>query len=58
MIAGAAAIVALAAVFGLGLLYGNWSLNRTIQQSRAELPDRVDIRAGDVPSDQDGPAGR
>lgn len=58
MIAGAAAIVALAAVFGLGLLYGNWSLNRTIQQSRAELPDRVDIRAGDVPSDQDGPVGR
>lgn len=57
LIAGAAAVAALAAVFGLGLLYGNWSHNRTIQRSRAELPDRVDIRADDVPSDA-GPDGR
>ena len=51
LIAGAAAVAALAAVFGLGLLYGTWSHNRTIRRSRAELPDRVDIRVDDVPSD-------
>jgi len=51
LIAGIAAVAALAAVFGLGLLYGTWSHNRTIQRSRAELPDRVDIRVDDVPSD-------
>ena len=38
------------AVLGLGILYGNWSMNRTIQQSRAELPDRIELPrdAGDA----------
>jgi hypothetical protein len=40
-------------VFGLGLLYGNWSLSRTIARSRAELPDRIDIHPDDA-----GPDGR
>ena len=53
LIAGAAALAALAAVFGLGLLYGNWSLSRTIARSRAELPDRIDIHPDDA-----GPDGR
>ncbi|MFM7136709.1 MAG: hypothetical protein ACKO1M_06520 [Planctomycetota bacterium] len=57
LFAGAAAVVALATVFGLGLLYGTWSSNRAIQRSRAELPARIDIRADDVPSDA-GPDGR
>jgi hypothetical protein len=53
LVAGAAALAALAAVFGLGLLYGNWSLSRTIARSRAELPDRIDIHPDDA-----GPDGR
>jgi hypothetical protein len=48
LFAGIAAVAALAAVFGLGLLYGNWSLNRTIKRSRSELPDRVDIHPDDA----------
>ncbi len=48
IIAGIAAVVTLAAIFGLGLLYGSWSMNRTIKRSREELPDRVQIDdAGD-----------
>jgi hypothetical protein len=43
MIAGIAAAVVLAAVLGLGILYGNWSMNRTIRQSREELPDRIEL---------------
>jgi hypothetical protein len=43
MIAGIAAAVALALVLGLGILYGNWSSNRTIKRSRDELPDRVEL---------------
>jgi hypothetical protein len=46
-------LAALAAVIGLGLLYGNWSQNRTIKQSRAELPDRIDIHPEEA-----GPDGR
>jgi len=53
LFAGIAAVAALAAVLGLGLLYGNWSLGRTIARSRAELPDRIDIRPDDA-----GPDGR
>lgn len=41
--AGVAAALALAAVFGLGILYGNWSLNRSIRRARLELPDRIDL---------------
>jgi len=47
VIAGLAAAVALAAVLGLGILYGNWSMNRTIRQSRAELPDRIELPGDD-----------
>lgn len=49
MIAGIAAAAALALVLGLGILYGNWSSNRTIKRSREELPDRIEIppSAGD-----------
>lgn len=47
VIAAIAAAVALAAMLGLGLIYGNWSLNRSIQRSREELPDRIDLPADD-----------
>jgi len=43
MIAGIAAALALAAVLGLGILYGNWSANRAIKRSRSELPERIEI---------------
>ena len=65
MITGIAVAVALAAALGLGILYTNYSMNRTIQQSRAQLPDRIDIPSGDVPDTRgsddaasgDGPSG-
>jgi hypothetical protein len=57
LIVGIAAIAILAAVFGLGLLSSNRAVNRAIKQSRAELPDRIDIRGDDTPSDA-GPDGR
>jgi alkanesulfonate monooxygenase SsuD/methylene tetrahydromethanopterin reductase-like flavin-dependent oxidoreductase (luciferase family) len=47
VIAAIAAAVALAAMLGLGLIYGNWSLNRSIRRSREELPDRIDLPADD-----------
>ena len=48
VVAGLIAALALAAVFGLGILYGNWSLSRSIKRSRQELPDRIDVpRAAD-----------
>lgn len=40
---GLAAVAALAAMFGFGILYGSWSVNRTIRRSQAALPDRVDL---------------
>jgi hypothetical protein len=40
---GLAAVAALATMFGLGILYGTWSVNRTIRRSRAALPDRIDL---------------
>ncbi|MFM8413655.1 MAG: hypothetical protein ACKOCX_02925 [Planctomycetota bacterium] len=43
IVAGVVAALALAAVFGLGILYGNWSLNRSIKRARQELPDRIDV---------------
>jgi len=65
MITGIAVAVALAAALGLGILYTNYSMNRTIRQSRAQLPDRIDIPSGDVPDTRgsddaasgDGPSG-
>ena len=57
LIVGIVAIATLAAVFGLGLLSSNRAVNRAIKQSRAELPDRIDIRGDDTPSDA-GPDGR
>ncbi len=50
MITGIAVAVALAAALGLGILYTTYSMNRTIRQSRAQLPDRIDIPSGDIPS--------
>ena len=47
VIAAIAAAVALSAMLGLGLIYGNWSLNRSIRRSREELPDRIDLPADD-----------
>jgi hypothetical protein len=47
MIAGIAAALALAAVLGLGILYGNWSANRAIKRSRSELPERIEIPRSD-----------
>lgn len=43
---GLAAVAALAVMFGLGILYGNWSVNRTIRRSQAALPDRIDLPDG------------
>jgi hypothetical protein len=42
-------------VLGLGILYGNWSMNRTIRQSREELPDRIELPgdSGDQPAADD-----
>ena len=53
LIVGVAVVLALAAVFGLGLLSSTWSVNRAIKQARAELPERIDI-----PTDESGPNGR
>jgi hypothetical protein len=47
VIAAVAALVALAAIVGVGVLYGNRSLDRTIRKARKELPDRVDIPSED-----------
>jgi hypothetical protein len=47
VIAAVAALVALAAIVGVGVLYGNRSLDRTIRKAREELPDRVDIPSED-----------
>lgn len=54
---GIAVVATLAALFGLGLLSSNRSLNRAIKQARAELPDRVDIPADGIPP-QTGPDNR
>ena len=53
LIVGVGVVLALAAVFGLGLLSSTWSVNRAIKQARAELPERIDI-----PTDESGPNGR
>jgi alkanesulfonate monooxygenase SsuD/methylene tetrahydromethanopterin reductase-like flavin-dependent oxidoreductase (luciferase family) len=54
VIAAAAAGLALAAIFGLGLLYGNWSLGRTTRKAREELPDRVELPPADDAADRSG----
>ncbi len=43
LLLGLVAVVALALVFGAGILYGGWSVNRTIRRSQAALPDRVEL---------------
>ncbi|MFM1903155.1 MAG: hypothetical protein RLZZ440_1055, partial [Planctomycetota bacterium] len=43
LLLGLAAAAALALVFGAGILYGSWSVNRTIRRSQAALPDRIDL---------------
>jgi hypothetical protein len=45
VIAAVAIATAVAAI--LGLIYGNWSLNRSIRRSREELPDRIDLPGED-----------
>lgn len=47
VIAAVAALVALAAIVGVGVLYGNRSLDQTIRKAREDLPDRVDIPSED-----------
>lgn len=49
VIAAVAALVALAAVVGVGVLYGNRSIDRTIRKAREEYPDRIDIPPADGP---------
>lgn len=41
--AGLVAALVLAAIFGFGILYGNWSQDRAIRRSQQELPDRIDV---------------
>lgn len=43
MIAAVAATVALAAIIIISFLHDKWSLNKTIQKSHEELPDRVEL---------------
>lgn len=47
VIAAVAALVALAAIVGVGLLYGNRSLDRAIQKARDEFPARIELPSGD-----------
>jgi hypothetical protein len=49
VIAAVAALVALAAIVGVGVLYGNRSIDRTIRKARDELPDRIEIPPADSP---------
>ncbi len=56
VIAAVAALVALAAIIGVGVLYGNRSLDRTIRKGRDEMPDRIEIPPMDGPP-TDGPSG-
>jgi len=51
VIAAVAAGLALASILGLGLLYGNWSLGRTIRKAREELPERVELPPSDDAAD-------
>ncbi len=50
-IAAVAAFVALAAIVGVGVLYGNRSIDRTIRKSREEFPDRIEVPPADSPPD-------
>jgi hypothetical protein len=54
LIAAVAAGLAVAAILGLGLIYGNWSLGRTIRKAREELPDRVELPPADDAADRSG----
>ncbi len=47
VIAAVAALLAVGAIFWVALLYGNRSIDRTIQKSREELPEKIDIPVDD-----------